>query len=537
MNIKNAETALLTAFILFLAPMAVYAGNGVRQDTLVQNQKLRVSEELRSTNGQYTLVMQGDGNLVLYDNQGKGLWSSDTVGSGAIECVLQDDGNLVLKNRNGRDVWATSTEGYKNAKLMIQNDGNLVIHNERGLAVWAKGRIKDSLSRGENLLANEFIRSQNRKYTLIMQGDGNLVAQDYQGRGFWNSDTVGSGAVECVLQSDGNLVLKDRNRRVLWATNTDGYPNARLIMEDDGHVVLYKEGGVAFWSNGKINMGIKPDAPHADSAEDLEAGKAAIFMRGGEMIVGEVVDISSTRLVLQLKDGREFALDRIWMINFISTGWNFPEERKKLENNEHYLFFKNDQITSGRITDFSSTRRVFQFDTKEEVPIGRVRRIYFTNQLPPAYMSLLGEEGTRQKPRYVGTIAPAAYNANTGDKEFDNALENLNNVALEDLNNFKNKLSATFGISKPWIEDLVERENVPPADVYMMARTASVIRQPIGTVEKNYRANRGQGWGVIAKRLGIKPGSKEFHALKNDDTGLLSKGKNQGQKNKDKNKG
>jgi hypothetical protein len=96
MNIKNAETALLTAFILFLAPMAVYAGNGVMQDTLGQNQKLRVSEELRSTNGQYTLVLQGDGNLVLYDSQGKGLWSSDTVGSGAIECVLQGDGNLVL---------------------------------------------------------------------------------------------------------------------------------------------------------------------------------------------------------------------------------------------------------------------------------------------------------------------------------------------------------------------------------------------------------------------------------------------------------
>ena len=26
--------------------------------------------------------------------------------------------------------------------------------------------------------------------------------------------------------------------------------------------------------------------------------------------------------------------------------------------------------------------------------------------------------------------------------------------------------------------------------------------------------NRGQGWGVIAQRMGIKPGSAEFHALK-----------------------
>jgi hypothetical protein len=31
-----------------------------------------------------------------------------------------------------------------------------------------------------------------------------------------------------------------------------------------------------------------------------------------------------------------------------------------------------------------------------------------------------------------------------------------------------------------------------------------------------YERDHGQGWGVIAKRLGIKPGSAEFHALKGD---------------------
>ena len=33
-------------------------------------------------------------------------------------------------------------------------------------------------------------------------------------------------------------------------------------------------------------------------------------------------------------------------------------------------------------------------------------------------------------------------------------------------------------------------------------------------VFKIYNANKGKGWGVIAKELGIKPGSPEFHALK-----------------------
>jgi hypothetical protein len=33
-------------------------------------------------------------------------------------------------------------------------------------------------------------------------------------------------------------------------------------------------------------------------------------------------------------------------------------------------------------------------------------------------------------------------------------------------------------------------------------------------VLRDYEQNRGQGWGVIAQRMGIKPGSPAFHALK-----------------------
>src|SRR4030042_3752309 len=226
MDIKKTGTAVLTAFILFLAPMAVSAGSGEMRNTLGQNERLKVSEELRSTNGKYTLRMQDDGNLVAYDSQGKGLWSSDTVGSGAIECIMLGEGNLLLRDKNGRSVWTSHTDGYKNPKLVMQDDGNLVIYNERGIAVWAKGRIKDSLSSNEKLLANEFIRSQNRRYTLILQEDGNLVAYDSQRKSLWNSQTVGSGAVECVLQGDGNLVLKDKNGKDVWATHISNYSNA-----------------------------------------------------------------------------------------------------------------------------------------------------------------------------------------------------------------------------------------------------------------------------------------------------------------------
>jgi hypothetical protein len=142
--------------------------------------------------------------------------------------------------------------------------------------------------------------------------------------------------------------------------------------------------------------------PRSLPAEELKAGTAAIFMQGGKMNTGEIVDISRTRLVLQLRDGPEFSLERVWMINFINTDWNFPEERERMEKDEDYIFFKNNDITSGRIIDFSSTRRVFQLDPSEEVPMGRVRRIYFTRYLTPAYESRLREEEAAKKPNFVG---------------------------------------------------------------------------------------------------------------------------------------
>jgi hypothetical protein len=48
----------------------------------------------------------------------------------------------------------------------------------------------------------------------------------------------------------------------------------------------------------------------------------------------------------------------------------------------------------------------------------------------------------------------------------------------------------------------------------MMLRLSEMSGKPVRTVEERYRAGKGKGWGALAKSLGIKPGSKEFHALK-----------------------
>ena len=123
----------------------------------------------------------------------------------------------------------------------------------------------------------------------------------------------------------------------------------------------------------------------------LESGESAIFLKNGNKIIGEIVDISSTRLVLQLKNGEEISLSKIWMINFNNEKWNYPDERRKIEGADHYVFLKDGGLTSGRILDFSSRQHVFELDNGEKIPIGRISRIYFAKHLPDELAEKLQE--------------------------------------------------------------------------------------------------------------------------------------------------
>lgn len=128
------------------------------------------------------LTIQDDGNLVIY-NRSTPLWASqgnikndnnsrggDYVNTGHrfrrdvklyssdrnYYLMFQDDGNLVLSNRNGSPIWTTGT-GNRGARAEFQNDGNLVVYDSYNKAIW----ISNTYNKGAN--------------KLMVQNDGNLV--------------------------------------------------------------------------------------------------------------------------------------------------------------------------------------------------------------------------------------------------------------------------------------------------------------------------------------------------------------------------
>ena len=108
----------------------------VSNDTLEPNTELRVNQRLTSANGSHYLIMQGDGNLVLYSSSARALWATGTNGSGAVRARFQGDGNLVLRNNAGSAVWSSKTAGSGAVRLTVVNEGNVFLLNAAGNVVW-----------------------------------------------------------------------------------------------------------------------------------------------------------------------------------------------------------------------------------------------------------------------------------------------------------------------------------------------------------------------------------------------------------------
>jgi hypothetical protein len=122
----------------------------------------------------------------------------------------------------------------------------------------------------------------------------------------------------------------------------------------------------------------------------------------------------------------------------------------------------------------------------------------------------------------------------------DSFLGSLNVQARADLPGFSARISAQFGVPVPQVQAVIGTV-AAPADAFMVFQLGQMAHQPPETVLRTYKADKGKGWGVIAKSLGIKPGSPEFHALKRGDFVLegapaAGPGKGQG-KGKGKGKG
>ena len=133
-------------------------------------------------------------------------------------------------------------------------------------------------------------------------------------------------------------------------------------------------------------------------------------------------------------------------------------------------------------------------------------------------------------------ISNAQVQYNTGDAELDSDLSSINADARLDFGAFKSNLTISYNIAERKIDHLSVSVGMEPAEIYFALELSNISGQSIDRVVEIYKVDKDKGWGFIAKELGIKPGSSEFHNLKKNTKNKSTKGKSKNNKGKQKRK-
>ncbi|MDD8031010.1 MAG: hypothetical protein PHQ25_03320 [Acidobacteriota bacterium] len=102
----------------------------------------------------------------------------------------------------------------------------------------------------------------------------------------------------------------------------------------------------------------------------------------------------------------------------------------------------------------------------------------------------------------------------TGDKKFDSYLKRINEEAKSDPEGFIRRLSARHNLPEQEIREAKEKHGLDFGETYMATVLARRTNRKVVEIAAEYQQNKGQGWGVMAQRMGIKPGSPAFKQMK-----------------------
>lgn len=108
------------------------------------------------------------------------------------------------------------------------------------------------------------------------------------------------------------------------------------------------------------------------------------------------------------------------------------------------------------------------------------------------------------------TLLSVAAQSSAGDFDW---IKDFNIKAEADLSGFRARMEARFRVGDVEIKAVLG-DVEKPSDAYIVFRFGEMSNESIDHIVNKYKANKHKGWGVLAKSLGIKPGSKEFQALK-----------------------
>jgi hypothetical protein len=198
------------------------------------------SNDYEWINSNFKLIIQSDGNLVLYSIKlNKILWQTNTSGNNNARLSMQRDGNLVIYNTNKQPIWSSGTNNNIGNKFELTETGQLIMNTLntlfstpiKCLNPFTLNNIKDYY----DTYGNYF---QLNVFNMIYQEDNKIIYPYIKySNGFnWNNN-----GFKFRIQNDGHLILTNNNDQIQWNSGKSGgeFNNSYLISLNDG-ILYYK---------------------------------------------------------------------------------------------------------------------------------------------------------------------------------------------------------------------------------------------------------------------------------------------------------
>lgn len=206
-------------------------------------QHLDTGHSLEILHGRVRLYFRFDGGIDLIHDDVT-VWSNGSAGK-AVDgrLVMQSDGNLVVYTAAGKPVWASNTL-TAGAELRLVADGRAAVVKEiprwaSDTIIGAKGPVAGAvdIGPGRGLFMEQWIETSDHRVKLAVQADGNVVL-NHDGKPVWasNTKTPGSGL---LMQLDGHPVLRQPGKKPHWMLPRAG-AGSHLALQGDGNFVLYE---------------------------------------------------------------------------------------------------------------------------------------------------------------------------------------------------------------------------------------------------------------------------------------------------------
>jgi hypothetical protein len=235
-----------------------------------------MGSSLYSVNGRFKFVVQGDGNLVLYEMntyRWSPKWATNT--SNAVyarpKLTIENNGKMtisgtVIPQKDGpKSMVVVDPNTSNGAYLIISPNGELIYKEKNtGNVLWTMNSepVIDNTTVFSNYFENGFrfesdhdyplgscIYSPNLVYSLCLQEDGNFVLMHImKSQVIWDTKSYGKEVTKLAVQKDGNVVLYTKDNNVVWNTWTFWTNDVHLVVDNTGVALLLAKVNDSSWA-------------------------------------------------------------------------------------------------------------------------------------------------------------------------------------------------------------------------------------------------------------------------------------------------